>query len=322
MSIDYAKLTVGEIKTMLVQEGRYTQEELEKLDVKGKTMWVNLHQNLDTGNEEFEFAQVVDDIDNLMDTVEPMEVPEVETDPAPVTPDYTDAGWSDYVLSLFSEDELVDGKYPNVNALRRVTELLLGEITFSGPIHTEQTMDPDHPGKAVVTYQVQIAWKLDQYYGTQDLAINVDLPVRTYQSVASVWIGNCDNKFAAFPESTAETRAEGRCLRRALRVNVVCADELTQKDTEAIVQQRQDSVDTTGEWEETGLITDQQINTITMMCERLGIDLQKFINSGAQEYANIGDVKRATAAGMLKQLNRFQSSGSESIEIPEELIGE
>jgi len=89
--------------------------------------------------------------------------------------------------------------------------------------------------------------------------------------------------FAVFPESIAETRAEGRALRRALRINVVCADELTKKDTAAIVQQQKVSKPTTGEWEEESPITDQQINTIQLMCNRLGIDVTKFINSGSKE---------------------------------------
>jgi hypothetical protein len=329
MSIDYAKLTVAEIQQMLIQEGRFTEEELKELDVKGKTAWVELHKNYEVPglqSLEIDWSQMSDELDNLMDDVETMEDNGIYTDspeePEDSRPRYDSPEWNDYVMGLFDEGELIDGKYPNVNSLRRLAELLLGEITFSGPIKVEQTMDPEHTGKAVVVYQVSIAWKLDDHYATQHIDLENGLPIRTFTSVASSWIGNTDDIFAVFPESIAETRAEGRALRRALRLNVVCADELTKKDTAAYVQKQKVAKPTTGEWEEESPITDQQINTIQLMCNRLGIDVTKFINSGSKKYSSINQVTRTAAAGMLKQLNRYQSTGSDAIEIPQNLIGE
>ena len=316
MGIDYAKLTVSDIKQMLIDEGRFTEEELNQLvDIKGKSMWVDLHQS----NEEW--GTIQDDLDNIMvDMAPPKEIeePDIETQS---TPTYDSAEWNDYVMSLFDSDELIDGKYPNVNSLRRLTELLLGEIVFSGPVKVENTMDPEHTGKAVVIYRVDIAWKLGALY---DGYVNVadGYPTKSFSSVASSWIGNTDDFYAVFPESIAETRAEGRALRRALRINVVCADELTKKDTAAYVAQQQQSKPTTGEWEEESQITDQQINTIELMCNRLGIDVTKFINSGTKNYKDIQSVTRTAAAGMLKQLNRYQSTGNDALDIPQNLIGE
>ncbi|MHA2428388.1 MAG: hypothetical protein ACXADB_10230 [Candidatus Hermodarchaeia archaeon] len=332
MSIDYTKLTVAEIKQMILNEGHMIQEQLDELtDVKGKSMWVNLHRNLNhqsTEDTSYEWGELQSDLDNIMDDVdaglgEPMvasyEPPEEK---GPPRPRYDSPEWNDYVMSLFDEGELIDGKYPNVNSLRRLAELLLGEIIFSGPIRVEQTMDPEHTGKAVCTYQITIAWKLDDYYATTDLNVNGDYPSRTFTSVASSWVGNTDDIFAVFPESIAETRAEGRALRRALRLNVVCADELTKKDTAAYVQKQKVAKPTTGEWEEESPITDQQVNTIQLMCDRLGIDVTKFINSGSKNYGDISKVTRTAAAGMLKQLNRYQSTGGDAIEIPQNLIGD
>lgn len=325
MSIDYTKLTVAEIQQMLIQEGRFTEEELKALDVKGKTAWVNLHQNHEPDEEmAYDWGSVQGELDNLMDDVAPM-MQTVATEEEPQEDDrprYDSPEWNNYVMGLFDEEELIDGKYPNVNSLRRLAELLLGEITFSGPVKVEQTMDPEHTGKAVVTYQVSIAWKLDDHYATRHIDLESGLPVRTFTSVASSWVGNTDDIFAVFPESIAETRAEGRALRRALRLNVVCADELTKKDTAAYVQKQKLTKPTTGEWEEESPITDQQVNTIKLMCNRLGIDLTKFINSGSKNYSDIHDVTRTAAAGMLKQLNRYQSTGGDAIEIPQNLIGE
>jgi len=152
MSIDYAKLTVAEIKQMLVQDGRYTEEELSEMsDVKGKSMWVNLHKNYDaTTNESYEWGELKSDLDNIMDDVSGMDqmVPENECPDPPSRPRYDSPEWNEYVMGLFDEGELIDGKYPNVNSLRRLAELLLGEIIFSGPIRVEQTMDAEHTGKS------------------------------------------------------------------------------------------------------------------------------------------------------------------------------
>lgn len=320
MTIDYAKITVGKIKDMLVEEGRFTKEEIDTLNVTGKKNWVNIHKGITDTNNEVVW-DIENELDNLIEDVEDSKVvvePTIVKDPD--IPNYKDAGWNDYVMAQFAPEELIDGKYPNVNALRRMVELLLGEISFSGPIKTESTMDPNHSGKATVVYQVTIDWTLGAFY---DGAIGQEgYPQKTFTSIASSWTGNTDDMFAVFPESIAETRAEGRALRRALRINVVCADELTKKDTAAIVQQQQNSQPTTGEWEENDLISDAQIKTITTLCNRLDINITKFINSGSKTYPSIDKVTRATAAGMMKQLNRFQSSGSDSIDIPLNLIGD
>ena len=48
------------------------------------------------------------------------------------SPSTTDPGWNDYVMSKFTEKELYDGN-PLVNGLRRVAELVIGPIVYSGP---------------------------------------------------------------------------------------------------------------------------------------------------------------------------------------------
>jgi len=319
---DYSKLKVNDIKQMLIDEGRYNKEELDKLEVKGKSEWVSLHkgdsvvEDIDKVDNEENEEMVWEDLADMADGILP---PETKTNEKPKanTPHYSDPGWHDYVMSHFEKGELIDGKYPNVNALRRLVELLLGEIAFSGPINVQQTMTPDHTGKAVVTYQVTIDWKLDAFY---EGVVDREYPQRTFTSVASSWIGNTDDMFAVFPECIAETRAEARALRRALRINVVSSDELTKKDAKIYIEQQNKS--TTGDWDENETISDAQSNTIQMMCKRLGINMHKFINSGSKTYKDINNVTKLAAAGMIKQLNRYQSSGNDAIDIPENLIGD
>jgi hypothetical protein len=194
--------------------------------------------------------------------------------------------------------------------------LVLGEIVQAGPIEVKTTMDPNDVGKAVVTYEVVIAWKLDAGPYIDPLNDQNFLPTKVFKAVGSSWVGNTDDTYAVFPEAIAETRAEGRALRRALRLGVVCSDELTSKNTAEIVRQRSEKA-TDGNWDETDIITDTQINGIKIMCDRLGISENKFVNSGSKTYNSINDISRKTAASMIKRLNEYQNG---SIEIPTNIL--
>ena len=322
MTIDYSKLKVEDIKRLLLQEERYTEDEIKQMDVKGKNGWVALHKGdivPEDSNIEEELGVLFEDVEEMGLDLPTASIPDELQEKEKFTR-YNDTEWNDYVMSLFDPKELVDGKYPNVNGLRRLVGLLLGDIVFSGPIKSEVTLDPNHTGKAVVTYEIIIDWKLDAFFDGID--IMTGYPQRKFSSIASAWIGNTDDMYAVFPECIAETRAESRTLRRALRISTVTADELTKKDTAAVVQQQKESVTTTGEWESESFITEQQINTIKTMCNRLGIDVFKFINSGSKQYDEITKITRASAAGMLTQLNRYQSSGDKPIEVPLNLMGD
>ena len=47
-------------------------------------------------------------------------------------PAMTDPEWNDYVMSMFTDKEMYNGN-PLVNGLRRVAEVVLGPIVYSGP---------------------------------------------------------------------------------------------------------------------------------------------------------------------------------------------
>ena len=308
MTIDYGKLKVSDIKQMLVDEGFYSVEKIEKLNIKGKNDWVELHKNVHKINEEKEVDNLRTELDDIISDMGEGDFSfgsgGVEPEMLSTTPQMSDPDWHDYLMDQFVKGELIDNKYPNVNALRRLVELMLGPIVFSGPIETKTTMDPNSVGKAVVTYE---------------LTIECETGPKTFRSVASSHVGNTDDIFAVFPESIAETRAEGRALRRALRLGVVCADELTKKDTSEFVKNNNQAA-TTGEWDENDMITDQQINSINILCKRLSINLNNFINSGSKTYKDIQEVSRKTAASMIKRLNQYQSSGDDSVEIPLDIL--
>ncbi len=316
--LDWAKLKIEDIKQLLVEHGLFSKEEVENMIHKGKTQWVEFAKRVlgedKDGGVKFHFEELEETLSNMV-----AEQEEKQTEQVKQTPGYSDPEWQDYVLSHFDPKELVDGKFPSVNGLRRVVDLLLGNVIQSGPILLQTSTDPTILAKAVVTYEVVIAWKLDQYINMMD---GRDLPTRVFRAVASSYPMNTDDMYAVFPEAIAEVRAEGRALRKALRLAVVCADEITRKNTAEIVKQTLAKADkpTEGDWDEGALISDNQINSIKLMCERLGIDVVKFINSGSKQYKDIVDISRQTAANMLKKLNAYQSSGNGSLEIPLEIL--
>ena len=65
--------------------------------------------------------------------------------------------WHDYVMSHFKSNELIDGN-PTCAGLRRVAEILLGEIMFSGPTQIFPATDANGPGRATVVFTVEFNW--------------------------------------------------------------------------------------------------------------------------------------------------------------------
>lgn len=158
-----------------------------------------------------------------------------------------DDGWTDYVMSNFTEKELVNGK-PNIRGLRRVIRVLVGNV-IDNEVEVVQAPGP-WPGEdrtltpAVVVYRMTIQ-KEDGY------SISVS-------DTADSYIGNTDKNFAMYPTAIATTRAEARCLRKALNLSVCSAEELNSP------QEIQ--------YEEDGPITETQKGLIDMQFRRANIN--------------------------------------------------
>jgi hypothetical protein len=194
-------------------------------------------------------------------------------------PAYGSPEWNDYVMGHFESFELIDGN-PNCGALRRVAELLLGEIIDSGPVREYAATDPNGPGRATVVFQVVFDWD-----NTGRL--------KTFREIADCWHGNTDDLFCAHPSSTASTRAEGRALRKALKVRCLAAEELaTKKDVAAIVRQSVNvEAPTTGEISSTDKISVPQINFLDVKCKQLNLNVIAFVNSFMSDPSNFPNVR-------------------------------
>ena len=221
-------------------------------------------------------------------------------------PAYGSKEWNDYIMEKFEEHELFDGN-PTCAGLRRVAEDVLGSIVSSRPSQVWPSTDVNGPGRATVIFEVVINW-MDSG------------ELRTFAEVADVWHGNTDDLFCAHPVATASTRAEGRALRKALKVKCLAAEELAKKDIVSIVRQTV-SADkgTDGGWNEEDSISLPQTNFIDAKCKQLDINVMNFVNAGSEHYSSIAEVSKQTAGKMLSTLNEYQTKNKS---IPERLLGE
>ena len=295
--VDYKKMTVKEIKQDLESRG----VDLSKTNSLKKEELVRLHMSV----LQDELEQVLETIDMENDFVaedEPFEAGSEHEDPD--KPSITSPEWHDYVMQFFQPNELVEGN-PITAGLRRVAELLLGDIMESGPINVVAPSNDDGPGRATLTYRVTVNWMNSGQ-------------MRTYADTADVWHGNTDDLFCAHPVATASTRAEGRALRKALKIRALAAEELSKKDIVSIVKQTTAPKTTDGDWNPEDRISSQQIGFIDNKCKQLDISVSGFINSGKNSYSRIDSITKNTASEMIKQLNKYQNGDTS---VPEEISG-
>jgi hypothetical protein len=207
--------------------------------------------------------------------------------------------WHDYAMTLFDVSELVDG-HPLVAGLRRVSELVLGRIVFSGPTQVFPVQRDDHHGRATVVFTIKFE------NGS------------TYSEVADSWEGNTDDMFCAYAVAIASTRAEARALRKALKIKSVAAEELTKKDTAKIVREISNSTATSdGDFDNQSRMSDAQLNFIDIKCKQLNINGAKLLKD---EFNSTLDKKitKKIASDVIDKLNDFQR---DKTAIPEGLIG-
>lgn len=216
----------------------------------------------------------------------------------------TDPDWSDYVLSLFQPHEMDAEGNPKVGGLRRVARMLLGPIVAStvqvinAPFVRDGLMSV-----ATVIHSLKILW-----CRREDLAEGQGAYTVEFSDVADVYPGNTDEEFAVHPSSTAATKAEARCLRKALQLQRVIAAEELSKPNEA----------TPPVAEKPKEISEAQVRVMNMLCRRCNINLLKFINSGKSKFEDVMKISYTTAEKMVQLLSTYQSDNNK---IPKEIVG-
>jgi len=215
-------------------------------------------------------------------SVESMENKEVT-----VTPN--DLEWNDYVLGLLSDDEKISGN-PTTDGLRRIFEIALKCRLIASTSQVTQSPSPDNEKRATVVHSLmyRLNPESDDPNGINTLTVD---------GSADVYWGNCDKVYRNHPVAVAETRAEGRALRRALRLRkVVAAEELATNVEDDVMG---DSV---------GKITSNQVSFMDVIAKRLNVNVIKLIESMNFPSDNIKNLTHDNAVSIIRELSKLQQS--------------
>lgn len=217
------------------------------------------------------------------------ETPDIsDTQTAATTiPKTSDIEWTDYVLSLLSEDEKINGN-PTTDGLRRIFEVALNCVVVEANSAVVQTPEPNNEKRATVVHT--LSYVLKEYDEGRE-----DLKYRSVSGAADVYWGNCDKIYRNHPVAVAETRAEGRALRRALKLRkVVAAEELVE------------NVDDHPDQNSVNKITNNQINFIDVIAQRLNINVSKLLSGAGLDQKNIYSISHEDAVGVIRSLSKYQ----------------
>ena len=211
-------------------------------------------------------------------------------------PTPNDIEWTDYVLSLLSDDEKIMGN-PTTDGLRRIFENALDCVVVEATSNVIQTPDISNEKRATVTHTLRYVFK---NYDTN----SPDLRNRVVSGSADVYWGNCDKIYRNHPVAVAETRAEGRALRRALKLRKVVAAEELAKD----IEDHPDHDTVTK-------ITNNQLNFMDVLAKRLDVNMSKLLEKLALSSTNIYNISYSDAVDIVTKLTQYQQQNNVSEDI-------
>ena len=201
-----------------------------------------------------------------------------------------DAEWSEYLLDHLSDNELINGA-PTVDGLRRVCEKCFGEIVESNSQIVE-TPSSHNNQRCTIKHTLGI----EKYRGGRIIKVDGCVDVLYHKT---------PYPFKDHLIATADTRAEGKALRRALKIRVVTAEELQNEDeNEALASDE--------------LINDQQVMAINQLCKRLDISVQALVSGEYNKTNKINQIRNLEARLLISKLSEFQRAPKD---IPKTYIG-
>lgn len=196
--------------------------------------------------------------------------------------------WSDYVLGLLCDDEKIKGN-PTTDGLRRIFEKALNCTIIGSLSNVVQSPDPHNEKRATVVHSLT--------YVLNDRDLSPEFKTKTVSGAADVYWGNCDKIYRNHPVAVAETRAEGRALRRGLKLRkVVAAEEIAENiedDPNGLNVDR---------------ISDQQINFIDTLAKRNNINIKELMVDLSIDSNNIRGVGHEEAVTIIQQLSKYQQN--------------
>jgi len=222
---------------------------------------------------------------------------QVNVDLEKVKPTPNDYEWTDYVLSQLKDNEKIDGN-PTTDGLRRIFETVMDCEVISSISNVLQVPEPNNDRRCTVVHTITFMPNTkspDEYAST-----------KVFTGASDSYWGNTDSVFRAHPVAVAETKAEGRALRRAMKLTkVITADEKASESENF----DGDSVDK---------ITVDQLSFINNLASRLDINVRALLDSMSIDHSNIRQILHKDGVSVIQKLNSYQR---DKTSIPSELIG-
>ena len=272
----YENVTVDEIRKTLKQDYGITDETVLSQN-KGQLITL-----LTIDDNPLDYDEETASLETLQ--IHPTEV--LVEDTHVLQPAFNTAKWHEWVMLQFEEYEM-EGGAPTCDGLRRVTENILGPIS-KVEIISNSTPNSDNKGNATVVVGITIEpVSLDTHpmYGR----------LLYVEDIADANKLNTPPEIFRHPSATAGTRAEARAYRKILRLHKILAAE------------ENDSGDVSDEdWVVATPISEQQIQVLELLCERLNLNLLDYINCGQNKHSCVELVTDNVAQRMLQHLNRIQ----------------
>ncbi len=251
-----------------------------------------------------ELVKLMDNLDNELDAtpVEDNSVNEkwakvyeqsgVSTDETVMGRRPQDVDWHDYVMSHFQKDELQNG-CPTVDGMRRVSEIVVGEI-LKIDSSVRDTPKEENQYRAVVICRV---------------AFEVGEIVKEFSGCADAFSGNAEPEFARHATALAETRAEGRALKRALRLKKIVSAEEMIADESKIEQPGQQN---------DKYINGQQINFIDVVGKKSDVNLAEFVRESVGDNTPLKLIPYDKGVELCNKIAEFKNKPEN---IPENMLG-
>lgn len=285
---DVAEMTVNQMRDILVDHYDFTQE--DAYAIKGKR---NVREILEESIRASEGESIIGDPQQII-TEDDIE------ESSPNIPDMTSEDWSDYVMTLFSDDEVMEkdgNRYPTLKGLRRVAANVLGFPIFSGIIGYNSPESDQSPGRAHANYELAFIKPMS------DVKI-------IYRGAADAYSGNIAGGYHVYPLAIAENRAEARAYRKALMLNIVTAEEIGNESSEFT-----SVLHSSGEYNENSSISEEQKAAIKKKVKDFSVDFDKFLEFMKKELKT-ESLSKKDGVECVKKVSYFSNNPNE---IPEEL---
>lgn len=215
-----------------------------------------------------------------------------------IVPPINSIGWTDYVLGLLNDDEKISGN-PTTDGLRRIFEEALNCTVTEIRTQVVQAPSPENEKRATVACYMT--------YVLNNADVDPSIKTRHISGAADVYWGNCDKIYRNHPVAVAETRAEGRALRKALKLRKVVA-------AEEIAEHIEDDPD----GDSVLKISSNQINFMDVMAKRMNVDVVELIKSIDIDTSNIRSISHDNAVFIIKKLTEHQQNIDN---IPQSILG-